>query len=375
MATTKLIYQIEELFEEGDISINGSNPWDIVVKNELFYDFVIKNGSLGLGDSYVNGYWDCADLEGFFYRLLKHKIPEKSKKIIKMGNLLELINIKLFSKRDPYKVGKQHYDLGNELYQKMLGSTMAYSCAYWKDSETLDEAQIAKFEIICKKLDLQKGETVLDIGCGWGGLMEYMCKNYQVNCVGLTVSREQKKFIEDKFSNLDIKVYQMDYIEFSENNDQIFDKVVSVGMMEHVGLNDYNKYFNIVSKIMNEKSLFLLHTIGDSTSNNRGEDWINKYIFPESKLPSLAQLSKASELEFVTEDVHNFGVYYRETLLAWYQNFCNSWSDFEEKYGERFYRMWRYYLLSCAGGFKSRHIQLWQIVYSKNLECVYNSLR
>jgi cyclopropane-fatty-acyl-phospholipid synthase len=375
MATKNLITEIQKLLRSADIEINGDRKWDIQIKDEIFYDRIIKSGSLGLGESYMDGQWECDDLEELFHRLLKNKIEQKFHQVVNLNNLLDIANIKLFSKEDPYKVGRQHYDLGNDLYERMLGKTMAYSCGYWENAQTLDEAQTNKFELICQKLMLEPGMRVIDIGCGWGGLIAYMAEKYKVECVGLTVSVEQKKKIDETYSHLPVECHLMDYREYASKAKEKFDRVVSVGMFEHVKVEFYPAFMKTANDLLKDQGLFLLHTIGNQYTNNLTDDWIDKYIFPESKLPSIGQLSKPSEEFFVMEDWHNFGPDYHKTLLAWHENFTGNWSEIKDKYGDRFYRMWEYYLLSCAGGFRSRFIQLWQVVLSKNRDQVYKSFR
>jgi cyclopropane-fatty-acyl-phospholipid synthase len=322
-------------------------------------------------------------LEELIYRLLKNKINQKVTKVLNFTNVVDAIKLKLKrNKYDAFEVGTQHYDIGNDLYKIMLGETLAYSCGYFKDTDNLDEAQYAKFELICKKLQLQKGETLLDIGCGWGGLMKYAAKNYGVKVVGLTVSKEQKKHIEESKDGLDITVHLEDYKQMTPSSFENvgikkFDKIVSVGMFEHVNRENYDFFLRFVDLYLIDGGLFLLHTIGDNQTNNDIEPWIAKYIFPNSKLPSVLEVIKASEDKFILEDFHNFGFYYHLTLQKWWQNFNAAWeSELKAKYDKNnFYRMWKYYLVSCSAGFKARHIQLWQIVYTKNPNSGYDSLR
>lgn len=352
---------VNEILKPTGIVIDGDNPWDIKVKNSGFYNRVKAQGSLGLGESYMDGYWECEKLDEFFYRLLSTDIY--SRVGLSLPLLIGAIKIKLFNLqaiKRAFEVGEKHYDTGNDLFVPMLGKTMAYSCGYFKNTGDLDEAQVAKFDLICKKLGLKSGQKLLDIGCGWGGLAKHAAENYGADVVGITVSKEQVKYGEELCKGLNVRFLLEDYRKLNEK----FDAVVSVGMFEHVGYKNYKEYMQVVKKCLKDDGLFLLHTIGKLESKNTAEPWLNKYIFPNGMLPSLKQITQAAEGEFSVEDVHNFGADYDKTLMAWHKNFEASWPHLKEKYGDRFYRMWNYYLLSCAGAFRARSIQLWQIVLS-----------
>jgi cyclopropane-fatty-acyl-phospholipid synthase len=381
MANKSTVESITKLLrDEAGIEINGDKPTDIRVLNDEFWDMIIKNGSLGFGEAYMYGYWDCDDIEGLFYQIFNKKIDQKFSKIININNLIDILRIKLSSKKyDAFEVGVQHYDIGNDLYELMLGKTLAYSCGYFKNTEDLDIAQYQKFDLICRKLKLQKGETLLDIGCGWGGLMQHAVKHYGVKAVGLTVSKEQKIRIENWSEVKDISVYLEEYKEFDPKKYGFdkFDKIVSVGMFEHVNRENYDLFMSFCNEHLKDGGLFLLHTIGDQFTSDNIEPWIMKYIFPNSKLPSPLEVVKSSEKLFVLEDWQNFGLYYHKTLQKWWQNFEKNWeNNLKDKYDKgTFYRMWKFYLKSTSAAFKSKHIHLWQIVYSKNLDGLYESVR
>lgn len=321
----------------------------------------------------MDGWWECENLDELFFRLLRVKIDRK---VIGLKSLiLPYLKTKLLNlqKLKAHHIGQWHYDIGNDLYTKMLDKNMQYSCGYWKNAKTLDQAQLNKIDLICKKLKLKKGETLLDIGCGWGGLMKHAAKNYGVKCVGVTVSKEQAKYIKETCKGLPVEVKVLDYRKV----DQKFDKIVSVGMIEHVGYKNYKEYMQVANRCLKDDGLFLLHTIGaNKTTKYPTDPWIDKYIFPNGKLPSMRHLLKASEKLFIMEDFHNFGAYYDKTLMAWYENFQKAWPKLKNSYDERFYRMWKYYLLMCAGSFRARNIQLWQLVLSKKgIVGGYDSIR
>jgi cyclopropane-fatty-acyl-phospholipid synthase len=354
---------VNKLLKPSEIRINGNNPWDIKILNKKVYNRIKAEGSLGLGESYMEGWWECEALDQFFYKLFLGKVPSSIG--FSLPLLFSVISSKVLnlqSKSRAFEVGEKHYDLDNELFSKMLGKTMAYSCGYWLKSKSLDAAQTAKFDLICKKLNLKKGQKILDIGCGWGSFSKYAAENYGVSVVGVTISKEQAEFAKKSCKGLPVEIRVQDYRDLNEK----FDNIVSVGMFEHVGVKNYREYFQIANKCLKENGLFLLHTIGRLTPGGDSDPWLTKYIFPNGSLPSLQQIASSSERLFVIEDVHNFSADYDKTLMQWHKNFNAVWPKFKDKYNEKFFRMWNYYLLSCAGAFRAREIQLWQIILSPN---------
>lgn len=362
--TDKLEQWVQKVIEPTGIVINGQNPWDIRVINNDFYERVRKQGSLGLGESYVDGWWECDKLDEFFCRLLSVDIYKRIGFL--MPVLLDIIKARLFNlqtmKRASH-VAERHYDIGNDLFSAMLGKTMAYSCGYWRNTGRLDMSQTAKLDLICRKLNLQAGQTVLDIGCGWGSFALYAVKNYGIKVVGINVSEEQTKMAEELCWGLPAEFRLQDYRQLAGSEEK-FDHIVSIGMFEHVGFKNYRTFFEIVKKCLKENGLFLLHTISNSKTGENTDPWLNKYIFPNGSLPSLRQIVSNSEDLFVMEDAHNFGADYDKTLMAWHENFEKAWTELKNKYGEKFHRMWNYYLLFCAGIFRARRAHLWQIVFS-----------
>lgn len=360
---------VSELLGRAGITINGSSPADIQVKNPHFFKRVLQEGSLGLGESYMDGWWDCERLDIFFNNVLRagleNQLPHHLKDTLRIAGA-RLFNLQ--SKRRAWIVGKEHYDLGNDLFSRMLDPQMQYSCAYWKDATTLADAQLAKLKLICEKLQLQPGMRVLDIGCGWGGLAQYMAQHYGVSVVGVTISEEQQKMAQARCQGLDVTILLQDYRDLNEQ----FDRIVSVGMFEHVGPKNYATYFEVVDRNLKPDGLFLLHTIGSNKTDHHVDPWINKYIFPNGCLPSVRQIATASEPHFVMEDWHNFGSDYDKTLMAWHSRFQAAWPEIAGNYSDRFRRMFSYYLNACAGAFRARDIQLWQVVFSRGVE---NGLR
>ncbi len=355
-----LRHRIERLLSLADVEIGGEQPWDVQVHNAAMYARVLADGALGLGESYMDGSWDCERLDEFFHRIL---LAELDGKVHPTAELYWVAKARLLNLQKPsraFKIGRHHYDIGNELYGRMLGSRLIYSCGYWKDAGTLEEAQEAKLELICRKLKLQPGMRVLDIGCGWGGTARFAAERYGVEVVGITVSEEQERFGRELCRGLPVEIRLQDYRELDES----FDRVLSVGMFEHVGYKNYRTYMSIVQKCLKDDGLFLLHTIGGNRSVAGINLWTRRYIFPNSMLPSARQITTAIEGLFVLEDWHNFGTDYDRTLMCWFRNFDESWPVLRDRYDERFYRMWKYYLLSSAASFRARRNQLWQIVLS-----------
>ena len=350
-----------EMLQSADIEVNGSRPFDIRVKNPHFFKRVLQEGSLGLGESYMDGWWECDRLDIFFQKVLRagleNQLPHHIKDTLRVA-AARLTNLQ--SKKRAWIVGKEHYDLGNDLFSLMLDPYMQYSCVYWKDATTLKQAQEAKLKLICEKLQLKPGMTLLDIGCGWGGLAAYAAKHYGVSVEGVTISAEQQKLAQERCKDLDVKILLQDYRDL----DSQYDRIVSVGMFEHVGPKNYQTYFNVVARNLKPDGLFLLHTIGANETNMNVDPWINKYIFPNGCLPSIKHIATTSEGKFVMEDWHNIGADYDRTLMAWYERFVQNWPKLEHNYSQRFFRMFSYYLNACAGAFRARDIQLWQVVFS-----------
>ncbi len=362
-----------KLLKEADITVNGNKPWDITIHNPAVFQRVLQEGSLGLGESYMDGWWDVERLDEFFYKIFKADLDKKISK--NWSDILNAIMLKIFNyqtKELSKVVGEQHYDLSNDFFKAMLDKRMIYTCGYWKNAKNLDEAQENKLHLICKKLGLKPGMTVLDIGCGWGGFALFAAEKYGAHVTGVTISKEQYEFAQTHKGSLPVTFLLKDYRDCTTQ----YDRVLSVGMFEHVGTKNYREYMEVVNKCLKDDGLSLLHTIGSNITKLASDPWFDKYIFPNSILPSLPQITEAANGLFITEDIHNFGPDYDKTLMAWHKNFIKAWPQFKDKLGERFYRMWNYYLLSCAAGFRARGLQLWQIILSKNgVDGGYESLR
>jgi len=366
---------LSEIIEKIGISFNGSRPWDIRIHNQEAYQQILSKGSLGFGEAYMDGHWDAHSLDELFTRLLHfdtdQNLPGWAKVRLTVQNLrYRFLNLQ--SSKRAFQVGNQHYDIGNDVFEAMLDSTMSYSCGFWENADTLEQAQYDKLDMICRKLQLHPGERLLEIGCGWGGLAQHAAKYYGAEVLGITVSKEQLHLAQQRCAGLPVKIELMDYRKLEGE----FDKVVSVGMFEHVGSKNYQTYFDHVSRLMKPEGLFLLHSIGNYNTTRSVDPWIDKYIFPNGKLPSAKEITSAIEKKMVIEDWHNFGPDYDKTLMAWMNNFEKAWPKLKHSYSEKFYRMWKYYLMSSAGFFRCRQGQLWQIIMSKReRKSVYRSIR
>jgi len=315
---------------------------------------------MGAGESYMDGWWDCEQLDEMLTRVLRSDMAEqlRSPRAMLLALSARLYNMQ--SARRSYVVGERHYDLGDDLYEQMLDPRMIYSCAYWDKATALAQAQESKLDLVAKKIGARSGMRILDIGCGWGGSAQFMAERYGASVTGVTVSRNQLQTGQKRCAGLPVDLRLQDYRSLSGS----FDGIYSLGMIEHVGSRNYRTYLQKARELLEPDGLFLLHTIGRNESAVATDPWIEKYIFPNSQLPSLAQITAAAEGLWVIEDVHSFGQYYDRTLLAWADNFDHAWPGLAAKYGERFQRMWRFWLFSSAASFRARQSQLWQIVLS-----------
>ncbi len=364
---------IEDLLSSAGIKINGDRSWDIHVFNEKFYQRILKEGSIGLGESYMEGWWKCSRLDEFIHRIFEADLENKIRKNLKLKWLI--LKSRLFNMQSRKKARKsisRHYDAGNELFKAMLDPLMIYSCGYWQKTNDLAKAQENKLELICQKLQLKTGQKILDIGCGWGGFPYYAAQNYGVEVVGITISKEQQSLARQRCANFPVEIRLQDYREVKGK----FDRIVSVGMLEHVGHKNHKAFMNVISNNLKEDGLCLLHFIGGHESKYATDPWINKYIFPEGLIPSITQIGKALEHNFILQDLQNFGLYYDKTLMAWHRNFQEAWPNLKNAYNNFFYKMWEFYLCSSAASFRSKKLQLWQLVLSKKeFPELYNSIR
>lgn len=352
---------LSDALASAGITLDGPSPCDPHINDTRVFSKVLRQGSLGLGEAYMDGWWDCGALDECVAKALRAGINPGNG----ITGLWQAIKARLVNMQSRHRagiVGEQHYDLGNDLFERMLDCRLTYTCGYWRGATSLDEAQRQKHDLVCRKLGLAEGDRVLDIGCGWGSFARYAAANYGARVTGITISRQQARDAAERCKGLPVDIRLQDYRDINDK----FDHVVSLGMFEHVGPRNYHTYMRAVHRLLDDHGLFVLHTIGSNSSSGGSDPWLEKYIFPNGVLPSIAQVGAAIDGLFVMEDWHNFGDDYDRTLMNWYANFSASWPDIASRYGPRFYRMWRYYLLTCAGSFRARKNQLWQIVLSKS---------
>ena len=365
---------VAKILASSDVQLDGTRPWDIRVHDHRFFDRVLSHGSVGLGESYMDGWWQAEALDEFFDKVQRIELYKQVGRLSAFWLALKGRTINRQTAHRSRDVGREHYDLGNDLYEAMLGETMQYTCGYWRSASTLHEAQIQKLDLIARKLHLSPKMAVLELGGGFGGLARFLASEYGCKVVSYNISAEQIAYARDLCRGLSVRFEQRDYREAAKEPED-FDRVVSIGLCEHIGYKNYRSFLNFVHAKLKDGGLFLLHTIGGNVSYTSTDAWIDKYIFPNGMVPSIVQLGNAMEYHWVMEDWHNFGPDYDRTLMAWWNNFNRAWPELQKTYGERFYRMWKYYLMASAGTFRSRKLQLWQIVMSKGDVPSYTSVR
>lgn len=353
---------VREMFREVDVVVNGDRPFDIQVLDPRFYARLLRHSSLGLGESYVERWWEVESLDEFIHRILVrglHRRFTRNPRAMAYALLARIANPQ--ARRRTNREVRSHYELGLDVFHSMLDRRMAYSCGYWRDASTLDQAQEEKLELVCRKLGLREGMSLLDIGCGWGSLVHYAAERYGVQATGITVSPEQAAFARERCGSLPVTIRVEDYRDVTGT----FDAVASIGMFEHVGPKNYRAYMQAVDRVLAPNGISLVHTIAGNSRTSHADPWVRRYIFPGGNLPTLAQITGSAEGLFLVEDVHNFGPDYDRTLLAWHRNFETAWPTLKGQYDENFHRTWRYYLLSCAGAFRARFVQLFQVIFTR----------
>lgn len=357
---------VRELFGLAGVRVDGPGPGDITVHDPRFYGRLLRDASIGMGESYMDGWWDTDALDVLLEKILRAGLQDTVTGNLRLRLLTaRAVALNLQSKTRSRRSVAAHYDIGNDLYTRMLDPRMVYTCAYWRNASTLAEAQEAKLDLVCRKLGLEPGMRVLDLGCGWGGLAAYMAERYGCSVVGMTLSKDQHALGREMWKHLDVDLRLADYRDVSGT----FDRVASIGMMEHVGPKNHRVAMEVVHRSLADDGIALIHTIAGRRSRRHGTPFVEKYIFPNAVSPSLAQLGTATEGLFVLEDLHNIGPDYEQTLLAWWENFDRAYPDLKQTYDERFYRMWKFYLLAAAGASRARDAQLFQLVLTKSGRC------
>jgi cyclopropane-fatty-acyl-phospholipid synthase len=354
--------RITRLFAGADVVPDGERAWDPQINSPEVFRRILLQGSLGLGESYVDGLWDCAQLDELFFRLMRASLDRTPG--VGLTLLARVMRARLLNWQSRARARRlAHYDLGNRLFERMLDPRMIYTCAYWQDCDDLAAAQEAKLDLVCRKLRLKRGMRVLDIGCGWGGFMQYAAERYGVSCVGVTISPAQLELGRARCAGLPIEFRLQDYREIEGR----FDAIASIGMFEAVGRRNYREFMQVCRRSLRHDGLLLLHTIGARSASalDAADPWLSTYIFSEGELPGTTQIAAAADGLFTLEDWHNFGADYDRTLMAWHGRFLAAWPELRADYDERFFRLWTYYLLCCAGLFRARSTQLWQIVFAR----------
>lgn len=354
---------VESLAARAGIDLDGAGPLSIRVLRDDFYELALARGFTGLREAYVDGAWEAEQLDAVTAKVLSERVPLRWSDGAELTLAVLSSRLRNLQSRSRSSASRRHYDLGNDLYAAMLDRRLVYSCAYWRGARTLDEAQEAKLDLVCRKMGLAPGMRVLDIGCGWGGFAAFAAERHGVSVTGITISPEQARLAEERCAGLPVSIRLQDYRDLASSKER-FDRIVSIGMLEHVGYKNYRRYLAIAKDKLAGDGLFLLHTIGANVSKTAYDPWMNQNIFPNALLPSASQLTAAAEGIFTIEDWHNIGADYDPTLRCWFENFDRAWPELRAKYGDRFYRMWKCYLLTCAGAFRARAVHVWQLVLS-----------
>jgi cyclopropane-fatty-acyl-phospholipid synthase len=357
---------VRELFALAGITVGGTEPGDIRVRDPRFYERVLRDASIGFGEAYMDEWWETDALDVTIDKICRANLKQKITGSWRMRALtVKAMLLNLQAKSRSGASVEAHYDIGNDLYTRMLDERMVYTCGYWKHAKTLTEAQEAKLDLVCRKVGLQPGMRVLDLGCGWGGFASWAAEKYGCSVLGVTLSHDQVALGNQLWGpagkKLDVELRLSDYRDVRGT----FDRVVSIGMMEHVGPKNHRTMMEVIDRCLVDDGVALVHTIANNRSLRHGTPFIEKYIFPNAVAPSIAQIGRALEGLFVLEDLHNIGPDYDPTLMAWWHNFERSYAEIAARYDRKFFLMWKFYLLAAAGASRSRDGQLYQIVLTK----------
>jgi cyclopropane-fatty-acyl-phospholipid synthase len=361
--------------ESRTFGIKGTGPsGTVIVKNPELYDRIVRDGSLGMGEGYMEGWWDAEN--GDIASAIGVIISNHLEKAIRVSPslLLSAASTKLFANvsrvRSKTNI-QQHYDVGNDFYELFLDDNMAYTCAYQKDpNDTIEQMQDQKHERVARKLGLKAGESMVDLGCGFGGMLRYSAKNYGITGMGVTLSEGQYEWGNSKMKEEGlqdkIRIELKDYRDMTGT----FDKVVSIGLAEHTWQRGYETFIGKVSELLKDGGIGLVHTIGSTAApSETTEAWINKYIFPDGRLPRLEELVEEMRRAGLTvAHVENLKLHYAETLRHWKEKFNKNRDAIQKlgpQYNEQFIRMWDYYLQVCEAGFRYGDLQLYQILFCK----------
>lgn len=353
---------VEHFFSRADVSINGSRPWDIRVNDNRFYREVLTKGSLGLGESYMRGQWSTEDLEGLFYRLCSSDLESTSQRISgqSFGSLIDLfINRQTHSRAKSN--AEHHYNLGNDLFFEFLGKFKNYSCGYFDNASTLDEAQIAKMHKLCQLLDLKKGDRLLDVGGGWGEFAKFAATQYDCDVTSINIAQEQINHAREHCRDTSVEIVKSDYRDMTGS----YNKIAVVAMFTHVGHKNYRQFMQTMSRLLEPGGKMVMETVGGAESKTRCEPWTNKYIFPGGLIPSMEQIDHSISGLFQRDSVDEFGHDYAVTLQHWHRNFIDAWPRLRAHYSESMRLMFEYFFLSVAGDFRAKGLLHYHIAFSK----------
>lgn len=361
---------VSDLMARADVTLNGSRCWDIQVHNDRFYRRVLR-GSLGLGESYMDGDWEVESLDSLFSRFFSADL--RGEILYQINHLLLILQARLLNLQSPTRaraVAEAHYDIDHRMYELFLGPYNQYTCCFFNGTDDLQQAEVNKLEMICQKLELNENDRVLDIGCGWGGFAKYAAATRGCEVTGITISSEQAEYARNYTAGLPVDILEADYRDLPDRGLAAFDKILICGMIEHVGYKNYPGLMHVVHQMLDDDGLFLLHTIGNSEETVISDPWIERYIFRNSMVPSMEHIVGALRRLFVVQDWENYGHFYSKTLRCWHENFERNWESIKQiasskPFDERFRRMWNYYLLSSKAAFDREKLLLWQIVMSK----------
>lgn len=353
---------VRALLARAGVAVGGGRPWDIRVGDARFYKRVLTGGSLAAGETYVDGWWESDRLDEFFHRVFKAGLYERlafdpwSSLRLRARRILD-------GGLPPRSSGGDGLRrvLGNDLFRAMLGARMSSTCAYWKDARGLDAAEEAKLELVCRKLELKPGLSVLDLGCGWGAFARYAAERHGVSVVGVDIADDQVALGRELCKGLPVALRVQDHREVRGR----FDRVVSIGLMEHVPPKEHRASMAAAAQCLKADGIALVHAVARNAAGRARDPWLERTVLPRGAAPSLAGLAGAMEGSFVVEDVHNLGPHYDPTLLAWHENLALRWPELRGKYGDRLYRTLKFCLLSAAGSFRARRAQLFQIVLTR----------
>lgn len=382
---------IETLLESAGVRVNGPSATDVRIHDPELASKLRWRGLTGLAEAYVDAGWDCDDLYGFFLAVMRagviEKLPPDPLSIGTIARSKMLNEQSMPRARRDVSIG---YDRGRRLMEATLDSRMVYTCGYWtwpqgQRAGDLAAAQEAKLDLICRKLDLREGMTLLDLGCGWGSLLKFAAERYGVRGHGVTLSHEQADYARESTAGLPVTIDLQDYRDLPAGQ---YDRIASIGMFEHVGPKNYVAFARLLRDRLKDDGTALLHFFvtdrPQPALTHREAMWVLRDIFPGVVVPSYSQVGAMLEADrsLVLEDLHNIGPDYGPTLLAWEENFRTNWhadAPLRQLYGDgadRFYRFWRYYLLICAAAFAARRYGLWQIVLRPTgVKPTYQSIR